>query len=401
MRLLWFVSTLEDTLFLKEFRKHCDLVVDVFNLNFITRIDLGMYPGVQLMPRYSSSYSKITIEDDLSKVFNVLSGRLSLAEAKQAYRATMGRLSSYSNSISSQDVVFIIPSGRHVHHVAATRFANSKKWKKIYINYSNFPGYTFFDPEGTDCLASIFKDPEKLDRLYGRKETTVNDTFSKFAELKRRQKTIPQKSSTGLRAKVKEAAFFLDSVMQHCTDVVGDRRFRLDFKKEKDVALQMEYSNVDNSSPYLFFPLQVSTDQQVLVNYDGGSIFKAIDEAYEYARSLGLCLYVREHPAEGNKKAVRSYLREMAAKSGFKVTDASVPDLISGCVKVITINSTVGLESRINLKPVHFLGRSFYAKATDHQLACYLDNYLVAVDYHQPSLNHVLVGEILELGFHA
>ena len=393
MRILWFVSTIEDTRFLKEFEKHCDHVIDVFNINFITRFDLRKHEGKQLLPKYKSAYKALAIEDDLDKVFNVLSGRLTKEHAEKAYRATQGQLESYLRSIKDE-VVFIIPSGRHVHHVAATRVATKNSINRIYINYSNFPGYTFFDPEGTDCLASIFRDPERLNRLYNDREIDIDATFKDFAQLKHQQKSIPQKASGGLKSKIKQSAFLADTLLQYLSGVVGDRRtqFTSDKKEETEA---LSYSALDASKPFLFFPLQVSTDQQVLVNYEGGSIYKAIDEAYEYAKLKGLPLYVREHPAEGNKNAVRVYLKKLALNADFKVTDASVSELITGCQEVITINSTVGLESRINRKPVHFLGKSFYAKATNLQLAYYLKFYFVAVDYHMPSVQKNTVLKIL------
>lgn len=394
MRILWFVSTIEDTRFLKEFEKYCDHVIDVFNINFITRFDLKGFKGTQLLPRYKSDFASLSIEDDLSKVFNVLSGRLTLKEAEQAYRATIGALESYLASVTGEKILFVIPSGRHVHHVAATSVAKKNNLARIYINYSNFPGYTFFDPEGTDCLASIFRDPERLNRLYADREIDVEATFTHFANLKHQQKSIPQKATSGLKAKLKKSAFLVDTVLQYATRVVGDRRIRLVSGKNNTV-VEIDYSPLDTSTPFAFFPLQVSTDQQVLVNYDGGSIFNAIDEAYQYARKQGLALYVREHPAESNKDAVREYLKKMSTHADFVVTDASVSELIKFCKEVITINSTVGLESRINKKPVKFLGKSFYDKATDKQLALYLGFYLIKVDYHFSSMNRSLVGNIL------
>lgn len=386
MRLLWFVSTLEDTLFLKRFSKHCALTIDVFNINFITRVDLIAHKGVHIFPRYKKHYSHLPIDDDLHRAFNVLSGRLKLDDAQKAYRATMGQLKDYSKSIANDKVVFIIPSGRHVHHVAASRFARTNQIKRVFINYSNFPGYTFFDPEGTDCLASIFRDPKKLERLYFQYDIDVEETFNKFAELKHQQKSIPQKSNNGLTTKIKKMAFLFDTALQYSTNIVGDRRISLR-KIPQDEVITIEYSSIQHSEPFLFFPLQVSTDQQVLVNYEGGSIYKAIDQAYDYAKAKGLTLFVREHPAEANKNAVRAYLEKLAKNHDFCVTDASVSDLLSCCQEVITINSTVGLESRINRRPVHFLGKSFYEKATDLQLAYYLKYYLFTVDYHNPMMN--------------
>lgn len=395
MRLLWFASTLEDTYFLKEFRKSCDYEIDVFNINFITRFSLLGHKGKHILPKFEPAHEQHTIDDNLEKVFNVLSGRLNLSDASSAYRATKDQLASYIKSIPNDEVVFIIPSGRHVHHVAATNFAKEKAIKRIYINYSNFPGYTFFDPEGTDCSSSIFKDPSKLNRLYKHRDINIDETFEHFSKLKKQQKSIPQKANNGLKNKIKNFAFIIDTILQRATNIVGDRRVGLVLKSATEVN-QISYSTINSSKHFLFFPLQVSTDQQILVNYDGGSIYKAIDEAYEYSRSRGLPLYVREHPAESNKNEVRAYLEKMAENDDFFVTNATVSDLLYKCEEVITVNSTVGLESRINRKPVRFLGKSFYEKATDLQLAYYLKFYLVDVDYHQPILRKVNVREILD-----
>ncbi len=394
MRLLWFVSTLEDTNFLKEFRKSCEFAIDVFNINFITRFSLLGHNGEHILPKFSSDYEQHSVEENLEKVFNVLSGRLNLSDADKAYKATKAQLASYIKSIHNEKVVFIIPSGRHVHHVAATNFAKERRLERVYINYSNFPGYTFFDPEGTDCAASIFKDPTKLNRLYNKREINIDETFKNFSELKKQQKNIPQKASNGLKNKIKSGAFIIDTILQKTTNVIGDRRVGAGVKTKNDVE-QISYSTIDLSKPFLFFPLQVSTDQQILVNYDGGCIYKAIEQAYEYSKLKALPLYVREHPAESNKSEVRAYLKKMALKDDFFVTDASVSVLLTKCEEVITVNSTVGLEARINRKPVHFLGKSFYEKATDLQLAYYLKFYLVAVDYHQAILRETHCKEIL------
>ena len=152
--------------------------------------------------------------------------------------------------------------------------------------------------------------------------------------------------------------------------------------------IQIQYRKNIGKKLFNFFPLQVSTDQQVLVNYDGGSIFAAIDEAVAYSEQCGVKLYIREHPAESRKNEIRKYLlKKQDTHPCLVITDESVYNLIESSQEIITINSTVGLEARINFKKVKFLGRSFYNKATDLQLAKYLNNYLVSVDYHNPIID--------------
>jgi capsular polysaccharide export protein len=147
--------------------------------------------------------------------------------------------------------------------------------------------------------------------------------------------------------------------------------------------------------PYIFFPLQVSTDQQVLVNYAGASIFKAIDEVVEYARNINTALCFREHPAESQSETVKSYIKKICeSERQIYVSSDPVSRHIDECSEIITINSTVGLEGLINNKKVRFIGKSLYLNLNKSQIADYLNNYLVEVDYHNPKLSKKLIEKI-------
>ncbi len=392
MKLLWFVSTLEDTKFVKEFAKSFDGVINLFHLNYLTRLNMLGFSGASYYPVSPRKVRESNV--DVSKTFNVLADRLTSVEASKAYASTLYVLQNKIENI--EDYVFVIPSGRHVHHVAASQFAEKTNIKRIYINYSNFPGYTFFDPKGTDCLSSIFKNPSRLDELTSEK-LNVQSTFDKFSRLKEAQKSIPQVASSGLSNSVKKAGFWVDTFLQKMTGFYGDRRLKLKVRSpEKE--FHLEYDPVPTDQSFLFFPLQVSTDQQVLVNFDGGSIFNAIDQAVALAEKEGCLICVREHPAESKRNEVRQYLNITRKRFPcLRIVLESVPAMIDGCSEVITINSTVGLESRLKNKKVKFLGRSFYEKATDHQLANYLERYLVNVDYHEPKVDRDDVMKVLSI----
>jgi len=391
MKILWFVSTLEDTAFVKEFSKSYDGQIDLFHLNYLTRIDTIGFNGENFYP--IAPKSSRTTTAGVNNTFNVLSGRLTLDEAKKAYASTEYVLLNKINEIS--EYVFFIPSGRHVHHEAATKIAEKKGIERIYINYSNFPGYTFFDPKGTDCRSSIYENPSLLDSLYI-DDVDIEPIFFKFSQLKQQQKNIPQATSTDLVKKAKNVAFIMDTILQKTTCFYGDRRLKYGVKAPNSFFL--EYDLLPEENTYFFFPLQVSTDQQVLVNFDGGSIYKAIDMAIDIAEKNNTLLCVREHPAESKKDEVRRYLHEKRKTHHcLKIVNESVPFLIDTCNKVITINSTVGLEARLKSKQVVFLGRSFYEKSTELQLAKYLSRYLVCVDYHRPTINVKNMNHILSM----
>ncbi|MDE1167876.1 MAG: hypothetical protein PW845_21480 [Pseudomonas sp.] len=381
-KILWFVSTPEDVKFLKVFAEHAYVAIDVFHINFITRCMAAGLPGEQLLPRFTQPVAR----QSLDCCFNVLSGRLSLATAEKAYAATFQTVRQYLQRTQGP-VLFVIPSGRLVHHIAASDLAQAHSIRCLYINYSNFPGYTFFDRKGTDCLSAVYQQPQMLEHIEGFVESaeTVQSTFEHFRRLKAEQKKIPQVKAGAVKAMIKALAFVADTLAQHLTNVYGDRRVTFRRSRSAKAAAKAISGAVEPALPqaFVFFPLQVSTDQQVLVNYRGHSIFKAIDEAIALAQGKGRVLVTREHPAEARGAEVRAYIEQCRAEgSAIVISRRPVHELIRLAEQVVTINSTVGLEAILNDKAVHFLGDSLYAKVTRAQLASYLNNYLIKVDYH-------------------
>ena len=78
----------------------------------------------------------------------------------------------------------------------------------------------------------------------------------------------------------------------------------------------------------------------------------------------------------------------------YLIREVKVSNIIEKADLVITINSTVGLESLIWGKETIFLGKSMYAKFNRIRLAKYLNNYLVEFDYHKPTKIQNLVGKL-------
>lgn len=395
MKVLWIVSTLEDVNFLNKFNKQFEGNIDVFHLNVITRVAMLKHFGRHLLPYFNKSIEDVSVDVDLNKTFNVLAGRLTFEEATKAYQATFSVLNDYfSAQESSEEIICVIPSGRHVHQISAKKVCYKYNIKTVFINYSNFPDYTFFDPSGTDKLSSIYNEPSLLDNLAS---ADVETTFKKFLNLKNMQTEIPQKTQSTLVEMIKKTSFIIDTWLQKRLGLYGDRRVLKNTQNLRNVpSTEITYDSPVEGESFIFFPLQVSTDQQVLINYSRGSIYAAIDSAIELAKKEDIPLYIREHPAEKNKTKVRNYLiRKKVDNPSIFVTDMSVALLIKDCIEVITINSTVGLESRLALKPTRFLGDSFYSKATDQQLANYLEEYLIPVDYHSPKMTPFIVKKIL------
>ena len=76
-------------------------------------------------------------------------------------------------------------------------------------------------------------------------------------------------------------------------------------------------------------------------------------------------MYVKINPAENNPNLVNKHLKNLKAKYPYNfyiISDKSVYEIINKCEFVITVNSTVGLESILNSKKVFFFRKKHVRK---------------------------------------
>lgn len=396
MNIIWSISTIEDVKFLKRFKVNFTGKITLIHTNFITYIYSIFTSGYKNhLPRYN----KKNIKDiDVEKNFNVLSGRLNKSEAVAAYSSTYSLLEEMDFSENS---LFVIPSGRQIHQWALRDFAYNNNIKKLFINYGNFPGHTIFDSMGTDKLSSLYQNIGLLDIIQpiDYKDEEIDAIFKHFQALKREQKSIPQATGSKFTSLLKVTLFKLDYLLQLLFSVYSDRRTI----KKTNIALESTptktkfYKIKDLNVPYekcIFFPLQVSTDQQVLLNYKGGNIESAIEEVINIAREAGKIIILKEHPGEHFKAAIHSKVTDICQKNGVKFfwVDNHVSEVIEIVKHVVTVNSTVGLEALINDNNVTFIGDSLYKNMNRQHIAKYLNDYLIRVDYQLSSeidKNHI------------
>jgi len=117
---------------------------------------------------------------------------------------------------------------------------------------------------------------------------------------------------------------------------------------------------------YIFLPLQVTTDTQVLIH----SSLRSMDELiaiclkglkrYNIKNKSNLLLAVKEHPSEPMYDKIALMLEKYRKKGVICLKEADIKGLILGSKAVITINSTVGVEGLRYFKPVITLGKAFY-----------------------------------------
>ncbi|WP_288368455.1 polysaccharide synthesis/modification protein [uncultured Alcanivorax sp.] len=110
---------------------------------------------------------------------------------------------------------------------------------------------------------------------------------------------------------------------------------------------------------YIFVPFQVYDDTQILLHSPWvdsmESLYQILERCIPFLPE-GWCFVIKEHPS-----AKKSYEHLHANHSRILFANANdTQELIEGARLVITINSTVGIESLLLGRPVLTLGNAFY-----------------------------------------
>lgn len=113
---------------------------------------------------------------------------------------------------------------------------------------------------------------------------------------------------------------------------------------------------------YLFFACQLPHDHTIKYHSDV-SVEKALETTCEMANKLGLNLVVKGHPVNpGSMEGLKSICAKY--RNTIWVDDISIHDLIPNARAVVVVNSGVGMESLLYLKPVITFGRAEYDSLT-------------------------------------
>ncbi|MFN7951154.1 MAG: hypothetical protein U0610_05480 [bacterium] len=115
---------------------------------------------------------------------------------------------------------------------------------------------------------------------------------------------------------------------------------------------------------YVFVPLQVHDDTQVLVNSDRIRDMEALVSAVARALPADLRLVVKPHPMDRGRSRSSGVRRALAAlgSRATLVRHAPSMELVRHAQCVVTLNSTVGFEGLLHGRPVATLGAAWYAK---------------------------------------
>lgn len=313
--------------------------------------------------------------------FSVRTQRLTQGESDSVYGSVLARLQ--RDNVQEQWDLFVIPSGRLINNIAMTHFARANGIATIYTGFGNITGRTFADSKGTDKSSLLFDQPEILDNY-----PVDTDEFEfwrqNYVASKLKRHVIGQARSADWALVAKKLIQIAFCKLERTLGLAVENSYR--FRDLRAVAAPLDRSGfvAELPSKYIFFPMQVSTDAQVILNYKGGSLKAALIEAHELAVRHGLPLVVKPHPAEINAQ-IQGELFEFCRRAGYVLSDHNTFELIAKSEFVVTINSTVGLEAMLVGKEVTFLGDSLYKHLKGTRLAQYVFGYLLPIEYFDSS----------------
>ncbi|HET8709850.1 MAG TPA: hypothetical protein VFM32_00635 [Spongiibacteraceae bacterium] len=135
--------------------------------------------------------------------------------------------------------------------------------------------------------------------------------------------------------------------------------------------------------PYIFFPLQIPHDQSIRYFSDLAEI-DIVESIVTWARKNDIAVVMKPHPA--NRKSMATFEQYVDNQNIFW-SEANIYDLIHHSVGVYTVNSGVGLEALLHLKPVVTFGKVEYDCVT---FKAGLDTLDEAWNYCQTSTTEVL-----------
>ena len=301
---------------------------------------------------------------------------LSVQEIKILYSSAY----SYCEKIGEKysDVFFICSQGVKTGEIAVKDYAKKNGKKILFCELANLPGKTFFDIEGSNAASYLYKNVEILDKY-----DVADDEYKKWRE--KYLKCKYQKHIIKQQVNIRKFNFFAGILSRFGYLYTGIKTRKIDLYQKflmvvRARMLNVSYDVVDlQNLDYIFFPLQVSNDSQILLNSNVG-LFEALAVSIERAKKEQLELIVKLHPAEKNVQVIEKILK-LRKRYGFKIVNENTFKVIQYSKYVVTINSTVALESMIIGKHVKILGRTYYKYFNEKRLRSYILRFLVNLDF--------------------
>lgn len=281
-------------------------------------------------------------------------------------------------STTENNIIFCW-NGATVMGEAARYLQRSHRAKNVFMEISNLPGKLFADPKGVNAQSQLFDNADSIlgNLDYCREEYSL--WREQYIETKKKNLVIPQ-AKLGRSLKKHHVIDLLYTFFwgfrTYSHSSIAAKVISLLRPAQRSKSPSSLTTKVELPKDFIFFPLQVSNDTQLLLNSELGNL-----EALEKLVSdTQLPIIIKPHPAETDLSYLTRWL-DSQPNTRVQVRLDNTYDLINASKIVATINSTVGLESLIAGKQTIFLGKSFYKNLSTDTLAAYITRYLIDIDF--------------------
>ncbi|HEY0334206.1 MAG TPA: hypothetical protein VGC74_10910 [Stenotrophomonas sp.] len=324
--------------------------------------------------------SEPEVVPSLARTREVVLGILSERRAANCFRKVRHEILAYmeANALGPSEVNLMVWNGATVMGEVARSLRKDVGLRAVFFELSNLPNKVFVDPEGTNAQSHLFREPSIL-ASYPADRENFDRWRAEFIRQKRKGSTVPQVAA-GRKVGPHHVVDFIYAV------TLGYRAFSWTSVRTKlanaarRVVRPATKPVIDEAalpSRYVFFPMQVSKDTQLVLNSDVDNV----GALRRLAQTERLPLVVKPHPAEYETAYISKAIAGLTFNYPPVLTNGNTTALIEGAEKVVTINSTTGLEAIILGLPVEFLAPSLYAYLNEGNLASYVMEYLVDLNF--------------------
>jgi capsular polysaccharide export protein len=341
---------------------------------------------------------RYNINFDISK-FNdcleVKAGTLSKHDSGILYESTLSKLREIHSEFEINGIWCWNGSG--IIGKVVRDFCYENNIPKLFWEIANIPGKVFVDKEGTNAQSYLYKHIDILDS-FDVDIKNFEQWRHEYLNNKIKKHIVPQATKKSPR----HITWFrvVDSLASKLRLSPPENSKSYTSRIYEKLLKKIPSINIDMTSPqhdeFVFFPMQVSNDSQLLINSKKGN-----REAIYYAMSISykknIPLYIKPHPAEYDPRFISDIVNMRNDNNLYFVTGNTF-SYIKKASDIVIINSSVGLESILLGKAPHFLGQSFIPKLSVkyEYLVNYILNYLISIDYfsdekvHTSNVNKVL-----------
>ena len=239
------------------------------------------------------------------------------------------------------DCVIILNGAFHVE----TDVCNQLGIRRFFFEHGYFPNSIQMDEDGVNCLASCAH-LSLEDFLTFKYKTGFFKPLSDYKIIKIKQNLF-ERYFYRLQDPF-YSSFFINLLKRKNNQFKAKKRF------QKTLIDNIEFVGKE---PFIFFPLQVNSDTQIILNSTYSSMYAAVEDILPKLKETGIKIIIKEHPLEVEPV---NYARFIDNKQVFLVKKFDLNTLIKSSAFVVNINSSVGLQAIALYKKVLLLGNSLY-----------------------------------------